>query len=202
MHTIHEPGSHGEHLIQERLGSAARARAFYHKQVLDYLNPRMQEFIGAQTLFFLASADGRGECDCTLRAGPAGFVRVLGERALAYPEYRGNGVYASLGNVQENPHLGLLFVDFVRDTIGLHVNGRARVWLPGDGPCPEALAAVGAALGPTEAWVVIDVAEAYVHCSKHIPLLARLSKDIDWGTDDQRRKGGDYFQARSCPRPW
>ena len=47
--------------------------------------------------------------------------------ALAYPEYRGNGVLASLGNISENPHVGMLMVDFSEDVIGLHVNGRARI---------------------------------------------------------------------------
>jgi uncharacterized protein len=51
---------------------------------------------------------------------------VLDEKTLAYPEYRGNGVMSSLGNISENPHVGLLFVDFT-DKIGLHVNGRARI---------------------------------------------------------------------------
>jgi hypothetical protein len=54
-------------------------------------------------------------------------VRVLDEGHLAYPEYRGNGVLASLGNISENPHVGLLMIDFVRDLIGLHVNGRAQI---------------------------------------------------------------------------
>jgi len=55
----------------------------------------------------------------------AGFVHVLNEKILVYPEYRGNGVMASLGNIVENPHAGLLFVDFIRDKVGLHVNGAA-----------------------------------------------------------------------------
>jgi hypothetical protein len=39
----------------------------------------------------------------------------------------------------------------------------------------------------------VTVDEAYIHCSKHIPLLARLDKQVEWGTDDMKRKGGDYF---------
>jgi len=200
------PGSHGEHLLQERQGSASRARAFYHKQMLDYLNPFMQEFIGRQEMFFLASADSRGECDCSFRAGDPGFVRVLGDRTLAYPELRGNGVYASLGNILENAHVGMLFVDFFRDTIGLHVNGKARVLSPKeverwDHPLVSGCRVSGGGRVP-ELWVVVDVKEAYVHCAKHIPLLARLSKEIDWGTDEPRQKGGDYFHAKGCARPW
>ena len=202
------PGCHGEHLLQERQGSGTRARAFYQKQMLDRLNPFMQQFVGEQEMFFLASADSQGECDCSFRAGEKGFVRVLGERTLAYPELRGNGVYGSLGNILENPHVGMLFLDFFRNTIGLHVNGRAHVRTPEemrrDYPAaagPPADPRAGAGPLP-ELWVVVEVEEAYIHCSKHIPLLARLPKEIDWGTDEVRKKGGDYFHAKTCDRPW
>src|SRR5947208_13162947 len=111
------PGSHGEHDLQERYGTRSRAEAFYKHQVLSYLNPQMRTFIAPQEMFFLSTADGHGECDVSFRAGEAGFVHVLDEKTLVYPEYRGNGVMASLGNIAENPHAGLLFVDFLRDKI-------------------------------------------------------------------------------------
>ena len=63
---------------------------------------------------------------------PAGFVQVLDEKTLVYPEYRGNGVLASLGNILENPHIGLMFPDFYQSTVGLHVNGTARVLNPSE----------------------------------------------------------------------
>ena len=52
---------------------------------------------------------------------------MLDERTLAYPEFRGNGVMSSMGNIAENPHVGLMFIDFGKDRIGLHVNGSARI---------------------------------------------------------------------------
>ncbi len=190
------PGSDGEHAMQRRLGTTERADRFYGEQMLDHLNERMREFIGRQEMFFLATADRHGECDNSFRAGPPGFLHVIDERTLVYPEYRGNGVHASLGNIQENPHLGILMVDFFQARIGLHVNGRAEVVedaelrsvhpdLPSD-PVPGRRALV---------WVRVTVEEAYIHCAKHIPHLQRAPKGTprDWGTDDQRRKGGDFF---------
>jgi len=53
-----------------------------------------------------------------------------------------------------------------------------------------------------ERWVMVAVEEAYIHCSKHIPLLKKVEKAIHWGTDDPACKGGDYFQAKKSPRPW
>jgi len=101
------PGSDGEHRLQACYGSTARALAFYRNQVLDHLNSAMQAFIARQEMMFVATADRRGEADATFRAGPPGFVLLIDQRTLAYPEYRGNGVMASLGNISENPHVGV-----------------------------------------------------------------------------------------------
>jgi uncharacterized protein len=190
------PGSAGEHLLQERTGSTDRARKFYADQMLGTLNKRMREFIARQEMMFVSTADTRGECDSTFRAGPPGFVRVLDAERIAWPEYRGNGVMASVGNMSENPHVGILFIDFFRDVIGLHVNGRIAIL---DDDAMRA-AHAGLPVDPVpgrrpERWVVVTVTEAYVHCAKHIPRLMKLPRGRGWGTDSVKRKGGDYFGA-------
>jgi len=205
------PGSRGEHELQDRFATTARASAFYQRQVLPYLNERMRAFVARQEMCFIATADAAGECDATFRAGPPGFVQVLDERTLAYPEYRGNGVMASLGNIAENGHVGILFIDFTRDVIGLHVNGRARLVeaeeLLRAHPltAPAVLERVRNGNGPrpkAEHWVLVEVDEAYIHCAKHIPRLVKRPREIAWGTDDVRRKGGDFFGASCESRPW
>lgn len=197
------PGSAGEHALQLELGNEKRALGFYNNQMLDYLNPAMQDFIKEQTIMFIASSDGHGECDCSYRAGEPGFVRVLDRKHILWPEYRGNGVMASGGNVKENPHLGILFMDFLKHTIGLHINGKA--WLRPDGDfdgLPEdvrkAVAAENLSTGGKKPafWFLVEVEEAYVHCAKHIPRFVLADKDIDWGTDDEVKKGGDFFGAK------
>ena len=86
------PGSYGEHDLQARYGTSARARSFYDHQVLDRLSEHMQAFVRRMDMVFIATADASGEADCSFRAGPPGFIGVLDDRTLAYPEYRGNGV--------------------------------------------------------------------------------------------------------------
>ena len=203
------PGSSGEHELQERYGTAARARAFYGHQVLDHLSERMRTFVERMDMVFIATADGAGEADCSFRAGPPGFVGVLDDRTLVYPEYRGNGVMSSLGNIAETRGIGMLFIDFCGDAIGLHVNGRATILsneeVPLAGPLPEHVVDGLLQQGGRrpDRWVRVDVAEAYVHCSKHIPQLARRQDSAQaWGTDDPARKGGDYFRVKHLPRPW
>jgi predicted pyridoxine 5'-phosphate oxidase superfamily flavin-nucleotide-binding protein len=201
------PGSEGEHRLQQKYGTATRARAFYHHQVINHLNDAMREFIARQELMFIASADAKGEADCGFRCGHPGFVKALDERRLVYPEYRGSGVMASLGNLTENPHVGLLFIDFT-EQIGLHINGRAGIMendaflkflknhpaeqaVLGDAVLKDIIESDG---GHLERWVMVLVLEAYVQCSKHIPPMRRLDHEIVWGADTGHKvHGGDYF---------
>ena len=104
------------------------ALAFYNTQLLNHLNPEMSRFIVEQEFVFISTADSKGECDASFRAGHAGFMEVLDENTLIFPEYRGNGVLASLGNISENPHIGMVFIDFYQSSIGLHVNGTAEIF--------------------------------------------------------------------------
>ncbi len=83
-------------------------------------------FIERSPMFFIATADARGQPDCSYKGGLPGFVRVLDDRQLAIPDYDGNGMYRSWGNVLVNPQVGLLFLDFERPK-RLRVNGRATV---------------------------------------------------------------------------
>src|SRR4030095_6033465 len=165
-------GSCGEHDLQERYGNRKGAEAFYKNQMLNYLNPQMRTFIARQEMFFLSTADGHGECDVSFRAGEAGCDHVLGEKILVYPEYRGNGVMASLGNIAENSHAGLLFVDFTRDKIGLHVNGAARIFSNEELlACPDISAALRADIAETGGrrpalCVLGPVGEGDIPCSK------------------------------------
>jgi uncharacterized protein len=193
------PGSRGEHLLQCAMGTQERAGRFYRDQVLDRLNEQMITFIGRMEMAFVGTADAAGECDSSFRAGPPGFLHVIDERRIAYPEYRGNGVLASLGNISENPHVALLMIDFVEDLIGLHVNGRASVVDDAvlRAECPALPTELDRCRTP-ERWVVVRVEEAYVHCRKHIPRLRPVPRTRDWGTDDVRRKGGDYFGVRAA----
>ncbi|GHH36177.1 pyridoxamine 5'-phosphate oxidase family protein [Lentzea cavernae] len=160
----------------------------------------MAEFVGRMEMAFISTADADGECDSSLRAGAAGFIRVVDSRTVVYPEYRGNGVMASLGNIMENPHVGMLMVDFAEDLIGLHVNGRARIApveefaeLAGDGD--EGAGEPGGK--KVERWVVVEVQEAYIHCRKHIPRMVPVDRVRHWGTDDAKRKGGDFFGVKA-----
>jgi len=83
-------------------------------------------FIERSAMFFIATADSQGHPDCSYKGGLPGFVRVVDECTLAIPDYDGNGMYRTWGNVLANPRVGLLFIDF-ENPKRLRINGTAIV---------------------------------------------------------------------------
>ena len=118
--------------IQQRVITASRDIGGAGHRTYDGIaltTTQRDRIAGADTFFIASAAAGLG-VDASHRGGPPGFVRVLDERRLAWPDYVGNSMYMTLGNLELNPAAGLLFVDWDRgDT--LHLTGRATVdWDP------------------------------------------------------------------------
>ena len=76
--------------------------------------------------FFIASVHAGTGTDASHRGGQPGFVRVLDDRRLHIPDYAGNNMFQTLGNIAADPRVGLLFVDFDTGTT-LQLTGRARI---------------------------------------------------------------------------
>ena len=190
----------GERKLQKKHNTRKSANSFYKTQVLNFLNPEMQKFISEQEMVFLSTADAKGECDASFRAGPKSFVKVLDNNTIIFPEFKGNGVMASMGNIIENPQIGLMFIDFFDSSIGLHVNGKAEIITERQAgklvnPIDKANAEKDGK-HKTKLWIKVEVEEAFIHCSKHIPKLKKIEKVMHWGTDDEKLKGGDFFKTR------
>ena len=81
-------------------------------------------FVESRDMFFLATADIDGRPQCSYKGGEPGFVRVLDVDTIAFPVYDGNGMFLSMGNVDVNPNVGILFIDFESGT-RLRFNGVA-----------------------------------------------------------------------------
>lgn len=70
------------------------------------------QFIERRDMFFLATVDAAGQPTCSYKGGDPGFVNVLDETTLAFPNYDGNGMYLSMGNLAETRAVGMLLIDF------------------------------------------------------------------------------------------
>jgi uncharacterized protein len=85
-----------------------------------------REFLERQDMFFLATVDAAGQPTCSYKGGDPGFVAVLDESTLAFPNYDGNGMYLSMGNLVETQAVGMLFIDFEAQR-RMRVDGSARL---------------------------------------------------------------------------
>lgn len=85
-------------------------------------------FVESADFFFIATSGKAGECDCSYRGKgqdmPA--VKILDRKTMIFPHYLGNGSFRSLGNIIENPHIGMLFIDF-RSGLRVRINGDAEI---------------------------------------------------------------------------
>jgi predicted pyridoxine 5'-phosphate oxidase superfamily flavin-nucleotide-binding protein len=123
--TYHE----GSRRLQDRFDTRRLADRIDEKFVQQpVIGPDDKDFIERMDMFFLATADADGFPQCSYKGGDPGFVRVLDERTVAFPNYDGNGMYLSMGNLTINPHVGLLFIDFVSQRPSrLRLNGVANI---------------------------------------------------------------------------
>ena len=131
-----------------------------------------KELIETSPFFFLATATA-DNVDCSFKGGEPGFVRVVGENVLAWPDYDGNRMYRSLGNILRNPRVGLLFIRFDGERSGrpgrLRINGLAEI--------DESEAAV-AGLPGARRLVRVVADHIYPNCPRYIPRMAMLEPSV------------------------
>ena len=117
----------GNRRLQDDFDSRRIADRLEEKLTRQVFTEGDRAFIESSMFFFLATADAAGRPDCSHKGGKPGFVRVVGESELAFPDYDGNGMFKSLGNIVANPEVGLLFIDMGEKPRRLRVNGSATV---------------------------------------------------------------------------
>ncbi|HVF76061.1 MAG TPA: pyridoxamine 5'-phosphate oxidase family protein [Acidimicrobiales bacterium] len=180
----------GNRRLQDTFDTRRLADRLVEVTLSDAVGPREKAFIERQDMMFVATVDADGQPSCSYKGGDPGFVRVLDEHTLAFPNYDGNGMYLSFGNVLDTHGVGLLFVDFTRQS-RVRVHGTASVDL--DDPLladyPEAQFVVRVAVT-----AVFPNCPRYIH---HYELVERSSyvprvehetptpewKDLPWARD-------------------
>jgi predicted pyridoxine 5'-phosphate oxidase superfamily flavin-nucleotide-binding protein len=117
----------GSRELQDRFDSRRIADRLAEVNVRDTFTDYQRELIDAAPMFWLATADADGFPDVSYKGGMPGFVRVVGPSELAFPNYDGNGMYKSLGNVLVNPRVGLLFIRWTGGPRRIRVQGHASL---------------------------------------------------------------------------
>lgn len=101
------------------------------------LDGRQRQAIGTTDTLFVGSADEQGNADASHRGGNPGFIEVLAPDRLRWPDYHGNAMFGTLGNIYTNPECGLLVFDWQTGT-ALQLNGRAKIIWDEANSTPEA----------------------------------------------------------------
>ncbi len=112
--------------IQRRTITTAHSREEPSIYRTGRLTERQQAWIRSADTFFIGSAHAEGGADASHRGGRPGFVHIIGEDLLLFPDYSGNMMFQTLGNLAIDPRAGLLFIDFERGGT-LQLTGKASI---------------------------------------------------------------------------
>ena len=156
MSMFHE----GNRELQARFGSAALADRLVERLRHGEFSDEDKAYIESLDFFFLATADAQGRPDCSFKGGAPGFVRVVRPDLLVWPDYDGNGMFKSLGNIASNPNVGLLFIRMGEAPKRLRCNGTAKVVF--DDP-------LMAEFPGAQALVRFTPADVFPNCPRYIP---------------------------------
>ena len=132
-----------------------------------HLTPYVQEFIQNAPFAIMATTGEDGRCDASPKGGKPGFVKVLDEKHILFPDVAGNRLFQSYQNIETNPYIGLIFfIPGMNDTV--RVNGKVTV------VTKEELELQNIELSLYETddnskhlqGMLIEVEEAYGHCPR------------------------------------
>lgn len=152
----------GNRALQDQFDSRRISDRLEEKLARTAFSPDDKTFIEGSIYFFLATADAEGRPDCSFKGGAPGFVRVTGASELAFPDYDGNGMFKSLGNMLANAQVGMLFIDLHERPRRLRVNGTAT--LSRDDPL------MGETVG-AQLIVRVQATAIFPNCPRYIPKL-------------------------------
>jgi predicted pyridoxine 5'-phosphate oxidase superfamily flavin-nucleotide-binding protein len=111
--------------LQTDNDSRKLAKAVVNAIVSEELQAEQINFISTRDFFFLSSVSSKGEPTVSYKGGPVGVVHIISPTKLAFPNYDGNGMFFSMGNISEMNKVGLLFIDLEQNPLRVRVQGDA-----------------------------------------------------------------------------
>ena len=147
--------------LQQANDSIDLANRLLEVTVASELAEAQARFVESQSMFFLATVDEFGFPSCSYKGGHRGFVRVLNPSTLVFPNFDGNGMFMSLGNIKDRQKVGLLFIDFEKPQ---------RLRVRGDAEVVESGSLVDSYPGAQQV-VQVTVSNVWVNCPRYIPKM-------------------------------
>ena len=119
---FHEGMRHFQDLFDGRRTAEAIEKNRKHYEFWD----DEKDIIENSKFFFIASS-WKGYIDCNIKSGDSGFVKIISNNTIEYPEYDGNSMYRTAGNISKNKNVGLLFINFDGKSRRIRINGSATI---------------------------------------------------------------------------
>jgi uncharacterized protein len=155
MKTIYHQGNRN---LQDHFDSRKLADRLTELTVHDEITDRDRAFIQARDMFFISTIDADGNPTVSYKGGQPGFVKIVDEKTIAFPDYDGNGMFLTTGNITVNNEVGLLFIDF-EEPMRLRLHGQARVDIDSSllNEYPEA-----------KSIITITIRNLFINCPRYI----------------------------------
>lgn len=176
--------------LQDKYGGRKVADAIAKHRTHVEFSDDDRAYIESVPFFFLAT--GWGETmDCTMKSGEPGFIRVSGPGQIEWPDYDGNNMHRSLGNITRNPSVGLLFVKFDGTSLRIRMTGKAEIIED-----PAAFAHLPGALR----LVRVTADYIYYNCPRSVPKMEMVERSkylprAGYEPPDPEWKSRDYIKA-------
>ncbi len=132
----------------------------------DEISKEDQLFIEGRDMFFLSTVDEEGRPTVSYKGGDPGFVKVVNKNTIAFPDYDGNGMFYSLGNIASSAYVGMLFINFEKPE-RLRVQGTATV--SDDDPLIDEYKEV-------KFMVRVKVDAAWINCPRYVHRMQKVKK--------------------------
>ena len=165
------------------------ARGFYHEGMLALQKAangrRLAEFLATEARhsefsesdvaqiekasFFFIATSYCDQPDCSFKGGDPGFIKITRPRTLEFPDYDGNFMYRTLGNITNNAKVGLLFITFDGKTYRIRINGHASIHRDA-----ESLGRHYAA----KAVIRVECHDIYQNCPRYVPNLTKGESSV------------------------
>jgi predicted pyridoxine 5'-phosphate oxidase superfamily flavin-nucleotide-binding protein len=152
--------------LQEEFETTKLAELLDNGWIHEKMSEEEQQFIATRDMFFLSTVDPHGMPTVSYKGGPQGFVKVLDDSTLVFPGYDGNGMFYSVGNIEGQGKIGMLFMDF-ETPHRIRVQGMARLVRDH---------ALMAEYTEAQYLIFVEVSNIWINCPRYIHKYKKLDQ--------------------------